>query len=91
METNKTCDIALFIRQGADITTGGEYTPMFTIDVVRNVSGLQLNRYHKAFSRPLVGPCDTGWIAATTSGAAKVSVMYDILILDNNTRDKIGA
>jgi hypothetical protein len=90
MEATKICDVGVFIRQHADILTP-PYSPLFIIDIIHDVSNLQVNKDYRGFSRPLVGPCDTGFLANTVSGTAKLSVQYDILILDNNTRDKIGS
>lgn len=89
MEAAKLCDVAFFFRKNADIVSGGTYSPMFILDIMHDVSNIKIESNSKAFSRPLVGPCDVGFLTSTTSGTAQVSVTYCILVLDNNLMDDI--
>lgn len=90
LEASKLCDVALFFRDKAHVNTGGTYGAMRALNTQRSVSDVLIVRDLEGYTTPLEGPCDTGFLAGSQSGATNISVSYDILMIDNNLRDTIG-
>ena len=89
-ESTKVVDAALMIRDSIDVIAA-PYASSYIIDIIHDVTDMNIQASHRGFSQPIVGPADIGFIGSTVSGNAKASVHFDLLIIDNNTRDQIGA
>jgi len=81
VEAAKLCNILFFIRAEADLVAGGDYKPMVVTALRRDVTGLHLDGSPSGSSELMVGPCDVGFMAVTTSGTAKVNCAFKLLLL----------
>ena len=79
IETNKPCEVIMFIRKQANIVTA-PYSPVTGISIQRGV----LNGYKsgpRGFGDPMVGPTDIGFMASNPTGTANISVEFQLLLL----------
>jgi len=80
IQSNKTANVVLFVREGADITTP-PYSAMQAKVVLRDiVDHIPVNP--RTMYGPFTGPCDVGWMGASTSVTSNIEIDYEILLFD---------
>lgn len=80
VESSKAANVLLYVRDGAD-TVVTPYSVMQSKLILRSVN----DSVHFAPAAPMgafVGPCDLGWMAASTLGTTSVSVDFELIIAD---------
>jgi hypothetical protein len=81
VEASKQADVFLYVREGAD-TIAAPFNAMNLKAGFRMVDGQTDVDYHFPLG-PFVGPCDIGFMAASTpSGTADISIRFDIIEVD---------
>ena len=83
VEDNRAVDLSYFIREGADIITP-PYSPVKALDLYRTTATDMAN-VPRGLSTEFHGPCDImamARISDVLGGTAKISVGFDLLLLD---------
>ncbi len=84
IETNKSVNVLLFVRENAD-TVAAPYGVMRVQQVDRAIVD-DLRSKNEMLRGPYTGPCDIGFMAAATSQTADITVNFEIILEDIPTR-----
>lgn len=80
VSSGKTADLIFFVRENADDVTT-PYTAMQSKILIRSLVGTFGTGHDDHPIGGFTGPCDMGWMAASTSTTSSVSIAFDILLV----------
>lgn len=80
VDSGKSADCIFFSRESADDTVA-PYQAMNSKILYRGIVGDIGDKHDDHPYGPFVGPCDIGWLAASTSTTSSVSIEMDILLI----------
>lgn len=79
--TTKTVDVVFFARSNAD-TVVAPYSAMQSKIIMRNLIGKAEVAPETPYG-PFIGPCDIGWMAASSVGTSSVEVDFELILFDD--------
>ena len=81
IESTKTANIFLFVREDADVVTA-PFSPMRVKELERNLAAFT-SRQPTAPLLKIIGPADVGFIAQSTSTTTSLSIEFEILLVED--------
>ena len=79
VESNKTANVLLFVRENAD--NGFPHSAMQAKIVLRNLAGTA-HVGPKSPYGPFAGPCDLGWMGMANAQTANIEIDFEIIVID---------